>query len=268
MRGKRTVTDPQLPASDLDVTIEGGVATIEIRRPPHNYFDEQLIGGLADVLAALDADPACRVTVLCSAGKNFCAGANFGGDGEFGTDRAAAAGRLYQQALRMLAPSKPVIAAVQGAAVGGGLGLACAADFRVCDEASRFTGNFARLGFHQGFALSVTLPAIVGQQAAAAMLLSGAPVLGEEALRIGLADRLAAPGTQRQAAQSWAAEIAQAAPLAVQSIRRTLRGDLPQRARAGLQQELAEQARLWQTADAAEGIAASLERRPPVFTGS
>src|SRR5580698_6321267 len=225
MRGKRTVTDPQLPASDLGVTVEGGVATIEIRRPPHNYFDEQLIGGLADALAALDADPACRVTVLCSAGKNFCAGANFGGDGEFGADR------LYRQALRMLDTSKPIIAAVQGAAVGGGLGLACAADFRVCDKDSRFTANFARLGFHQGFALSVTLPAIVGQQAAAAMLLSGAPVLGEEALRIGLADRLAAPGTQRQAAQLWAAEIAQAAPLAVQSIRRTLRGDLPQRAR-------------------------------------
>ena len=261
------MTDSQLPGSDLGLTIEGGVATIEIRRPPHNYFDEQLIGGLADTLAALDADPACRVTVLCSAGKNFCAGANFG-DGEFGTDRAAAAGRLYRQALRILDTSKPVIAAVQGAAVGGGLGLACAADFRVCDEASRFTGNFARLGFHQGFALSVTLPAIVGQQAAAAMLLSGAPVLGEEALRIGLADRLAAPGTQRQAAQSWAAEIAQAAPLAVQSIRRTLRGDLPQRARAVLEHELAEQARLWQTADAAEGIAASLERRPPVFTGT
>jgi 2-(1,2-epoxy-1,2-dihydrophenyl)acetyl-CoA isomerase len=155
-----------------------------------------------------------------------------------------------------------------GAAVGGGLGLACAADFRVCDEASRFVANFARLGFHQGFALSATLPAIVGQQAAAAMLLSGAPVLGEEALRIGLADRLAAPGTQRAIAQRWAAEIAQAAPLAVQAIRRTLRGDLPQRARAALQQELAEQARLWETADAAEGIAASLERRPPVFTGS
>src|ERR1700689_5407148 len=133
MRGTRTVSDPQLPASDLGVTIEGGVATIEIRRPPHNYFDEQLIGGLADALAALDADPA----------------------------RAPPPPRLYQQALRMLATGKPIMAAAQGAAVGGGLGLACAADFRVCDEDSRFTANFARLGFHQGFALSVTLPAIV-----------------------------------------------------------------------------------------------------------
>ena len=237
------------------------VTLVEFSRPPHNYFDGALIGAIADAYERLERGGSCRAIVLCSEGKHFCAGANFAAENP-------AEGDLYEQAVRLFAARLPVVAAVQGAAVGGGLGLACAADFRVCDEASRFTGNFARLGFHQGFALSVTLPAIVGQQAAAAMLLSGAPVPGEEALRIGLADRLAAPGAQRQAAQSWAAEIAQAAPLAVQSIRRTLRGDLPQRARAVLKQELAEQARLWQTADAAEGIAASLERRPPVFTGS
>jgi enoyl-CoA hydratase/carnithine racemase len=254
--------------SDLTLTRDGYVATIEIARPPHNYFDEALITEIADALAQLDDDARCRVVVLCSRGKNFCAGANFGDGGGFGEERVAVSERLYRQAMRILDNRKPVIAAVQGAAVGGGLGLACAADFRVADAATRFTANFSRLGFHQGFALSVTLPAIVGQQAAMALLLSGGSVKGEEAARIGLADRLVAPGTQRAAAQEWAADLAQAAPLAVQSIRCTLRGDLPQRARAVLEHELAEQARLWATADANEGIAASLERRQPKFTGA
>jgi 2-(1,2-epoxy-1,2-dihydrophenyl)acetyl-CoA isomerase len=253
---------------DINVTIDGGVATVEIARPPHNYFDETLITAIADALAALDADNGCRAVVLCSQGKNFCAGANFGDGGGFGNDRVAVSERLYRQAMRLFDSAKPVIAAVQGAAVGGGLGLACAADFRVADPGSRFVANFARLGFHQGFGLSVTLPAIVGQQAAKAMLLSGGGVRGEEAARIGLADRLVAPGTQNQEALAWAAELAAAAPLAVQSIRRTLRGDLADRVRAALEHELAEQTRLWNTADAAEGIAASLDRRPPAFTGT
>jgi enoyl-CoA hydratase/carnithine racemase len=254
--------------TDINVTADGAVTTIEIARPPHNHFDEALIAAIADTLAALDGDPACRAVVLCSQGKNFCAGANFGEGGGFGTDRVAVAGRLYRQAVRLLDGRKPVVAAVQGAAVGGGLGLACAADFRVADPASRFAANFARLGFHHGFALTVTLPAIVGQQSATALLLSGGSVRGEEAARIGLVDRLVAPGGQREAAQQWAAELAAAAPLAVQSIRATLRGDLARRAHAAVEHELAEQARLWQTADAAEGIAASLERRSPTFTGT
>lgn len=254
--------------ADVAVTLDDHVATVEIIRPPHNYFDESLVASLADTLADLDTDPLCRVVVLCSRGKNFCAGADFGGSGAFAGDRASAAQRLYRQAVRMFDVSKPIIAAVQGAAIGGGLGLACTADFRVADPSSRFEANFARLGFHHGFALTVTLPGIVGQQKAAAMLLSASRISGEEAVRIGLADRLAPAGAQRQAAQEWAAEIAEAAPLAVQSIRRTLRGDLAHRARAVLEHELAEQARLWQTADASEGISASLERRPAKFVGA
>jgi len=257
-----------LGRGDVAVALDDHVATVEIVRPPHNYFDERLIASLADRLAELDTEPLCRVVVLCSRGKNFCAGANFGDGGAFAGDRASAAQRLYHQAVRMFDFSKPIIAAVQGAAIGGGLGLACAADFRVADPASRFEANFARLGFHHGFALSVTLPAIVGQQTAAAMLLSANRINGEEAVRIGLADRLAPAGAQRQAAQQWAAEIARVAPLAVQSMRRTLRGDLAQRARAALEWELAEQARLWRTADASEGISASLERRPAKFVGA
>ncbi|MEU6720866.1 enoyl-CoA hydratase/isomerase family protein [Nonomuraea sp. NPDC046802] len=254
-------------SEDLSVTVENGVGLLELRRPPANYFDEQLIGLLVDAARDLDGSADCRVLVLASEGRHFCAGADFGTGGGFDGDRVAVSERLYRRAAQLFEIRTPIIAAVQGAAVGGGLGLACAADFRVADEHTRFVANFAMLGFHQGFGLSVTLPEIVGRQAAADMLLSGRPVRGRKAHRIGLADRLAEPGRQREHALAWARELASAAPLAVRSIRSTLRAGLARRVAEALEHELAEQARLWATADCAEGIAASLERRPPVFRG-
>ena len=151
--------------------------------------------------------------------------------------------------------------------MGGGLGLACAADFRVAEPSTRFVANFARLGFHQGFGLSVTLPELVGRQAAADMLLTGRRIGGEEAVRIGLADRLAEPGRVRETAWELAAQVAASAPLAVRSIRATLRGDLAARVRRALDHELAEQKVHWVTRDSAEGIKARLQRRTPEFLG-
>ncbi|HEV2979784.1 MAG TPA: enoyl-CoA hydratase/isomerase family protein, partial [Solirubrobacteraceae bacterium] len=148
--------------SDLTVSLDDEhVATVEIHRPPANYFDAALIRELADAYERLDADPSCRALVLCSEGKHFCAGANFGAASSPADDPRS----LYRQALRLFAAGSPVVAAVQGAAVGGGLGLALSADFRVACPGSRLSANFARLGFHQGFGLSITLPALAGQQA-------------------------------------------------------------------------------------------------------
>jgi enoyl-CoA hydratase/carnithine racemase len=159
------------------------------------------------------------------------------------------------------------VAAVQGSAVGGGLGLACAADFRVASPETRFMANFSKLGFHQGFGLSVTLPEIVGQQPAREMLYTSARIDGTRAREIGLADRLVPADQVRSQACSLAAEIAAAAPLAVASIRATMRHGLAERVDAALERELAEQQRLSRTADWAEGIRASQERRDPVFEG-
>jgi enoyl-CoA hydratase/carnithine racemase len=251
---------------DLSVTVAAGVALVEMHRPPANHVDESLLARIVDAALALDDDPACRAIVLASAGRHFCAGADLG-DGEFVRDRAAAAQGLYRHAARLFEVRTPMIAAVQGSAVGGGLGLACAADFRVAEASTRFVANFARLGFHQGFGLSVTLPELVGRQAATDMLLTARRVGGEEAARLGLADRLAEPGLVRKTAQELALQVAACAPLAVRSIRRTLRSDLAARVRQALDHELAEQRILWATHDSAEGIEASLQRRPPVFRG-
>ncbi|GIM90414.1 enoyl-CoA hydratase/isomerase family protein [Paractinoplanes toevensis] len=253
-------------STDLSVAVADGVALLEMRRPPANHVDEALLGRIVDAARDLDDDPACRVIVLASQGKHFCGGADLG-NGEFVRDRAAAAEGLYRYAAQLFDLRTPMVAAVQGSAVGGGLGLACAADFRVAEESTRFVANFARLGFHQGFGLSVTLPELVGRPAATDMLLTARRVGGEEAARIGLADRLAAPGRLRETAMELARQIAASAPLAVRSIRQTLRGDLAARVRRALDHELAEQRVLWATKDSAEGIEASLQRRPPVFRG-
>jgi enoyl-CoA hydratase/carnithine racemase len=174
---------------------------------------------------------------------------------------------LYREALRLFAARTPVVAAVQGAAVGGGLGLAFSADFRVASPGSRFSANFARLGFHHGFGLSVTLPELAGQQSALDLLLTGRRVPGEEALSLGLCDRLVEDNDVRLAAHALAAELAGSAPLAVQSIRATLRAGLIERVQAALEREASEQDRLRGTEDFREGVTASLERRAPRFQG-
>ena len=156
---------------------------------------------------------------------------------------------------------------VQGAAVGGGLGLALSADFRVASPGSRFSANFSRLGFHHGFGLSVTLPALAGQQTALDLLLTGRRVHGEEALALGLCDRLVEDDEVRSAAHALAAELALSAPLAVRSIRATLRAGLLERVEAALEREASEQDRLRDTDDFREGVSASLERRAPRFEG-
>jgi enoyl-CoA hydratase/carnithine racemase len=250
---------------DVSVTADADlVATVEIHRPPNNHFDLALIAALADAFEAIDRDGGCRAIVLRSEGKHFCAGADFSRRAGGVT---AGPRHLYEEAIRLFEARTPVVAAVQGAAVGGGLGLALSADFRVASPESRFAANFARLGFHHGFGLTVTLPAIVGQQRALELLYTGRRVPGEEALRIGLCDRLAPAEELRAGAHALAAEIAASAPLAVRSIRETMRGDLAGRVRAALDRERSEQERLNLTEDFREGVLATAERREPRFSG-
>ncbi len=259
---------------ELSVEIRDHVATVEIRRPPHNFFDFELIRQIADTYEALDDDPGCRAILLCSEGKNFCAGANFGdgsgvqSDGSVeGAVNRVGIDHLYVEAVRVFRASKPVVAAVQGGAIGGGLGLAMSADFRVASPESRFAANFTRLGFHPGFGLTVTLPRAIGEQKAALMFLTSRRIRGEEAHEWGLADVLASAGTLRDEARALAREIAINAPLGVTATRATLRQGLADAVRAATDHELGEQTRLRQTEDFREGVAASADRREPDFKG-
>lgn len=242
------------------------VGEVEINRSPNNFFDARLIADIADAYDELDAR-FCRAIVLCSAGKHFCAGADFHEESSAEALPSDGAGDLYRQAVRLFCAGLPVVAAIQGAAIGGGLGLACSADFRVGAPEARFSANFAKLGFHQGFGLSVTLPRIVGQQFALEMLYVGARITGTEAHARGLVDRLSPIDEVRTGARDLAREIAQSAPLAVRSIRTTMRGTLAAEVEIVTQHEDSEQVRLMSTHDFVEGSKASLERRDPNFVG-
>jgi enoyl-CoA hydratase/carnithine racemase len=252
--------------SDLSVAVADHVAVMEVQRGPDNYFDQSLLQHIADVGEELAASRQARVILLCSEGRHFCAGANFGA-GALRDDRERSAAEVYKQASRLFELELPVVAAVQGSAVGGGLGLACAADFRVASRRSRFHANFSKLGFHHGFGLSVSLPRIVGPQRALELLTTSRRLSGDQAFGMGLVDRLAADGAERDEAHSLAMDIAALAPLAVRSIKETMKAGLANDVRVALGRELQEQRRLWKTEDSKIGIAANLDRATPHFIG-
>lgn len=260
------------PFKDIGVDLKDLVATIEIRRPPHNFFDMDLIRQIADACEALDKDPACRAVVLAAQGTAFCAGAKLG-DGADVQDtlvkrsETGQAGHLYIEAVRLYRTKKPIVGAIHGAAVGGGLGLALVPDLRVTCPEARFCANFTRLGFHPGFGLTHTLPALIGPSKAAMMFYTSRRITGDEAVKMGLADVLVAQADVRGQAQKLAAEIAENSPLGVLETRATMRAGLADRVRAATDVELAIQTRLRTTEDFKEGIDAVNQRRVPTFKG-
>lgn len=252
---------------DVAASMQDHVVTLEIQRPPHNFFDHALIRDLADALRDIDETPEARVTMLCAQGKAFCAGANFSQGQASVLDSSTPRGRnpLYEEAVRLFANKKPVIAVVQGPAIGGGLGLAVFADFRIASPEARFAANFVKLGIHPGFGLTYTLPRLMGEQRAAELFMTGDRIDGETAHRWGLVDRLVPAESLREEAFKFARSIAVNAPLAVQSTRLTLRREMAARVEAQTDREGAEQSWLARTEDHKEGVRSVAAREPGNF---
>jgi enoyl-CoA hydratase/carnithine racemase len=147
------------------------------------------------------------------------------------------------------------------------LGLAVMPDFRVASPEARFSANFTRLGFHPGFALTFTLPRLIGQQRANLMFYTGRRIGGEEAHAWGLADVLVPLADVRKAAVALATEIAEGGPLAVQSTRETMRRGFADAAEVATERELTEQDWTRKTEDFKEGIKSYAEKRPGNWKG-
>ena len=250
----------------IHVENTGHVAIVTFARPPVNFADLALIEGIGAAFDAADANRDIRAIVLRSEGTVFCAGADLANANPVAEAQAPGARNpFYVAAAKLFAVKKPVVAAVQGAAVGAGLGLSLVADFRIAGPHAKFVANFVALGFHPGFGISAVLERVVGRQRALLMCLTGRRIRAAEAADWGLADTLADdPGA---AALALAREIAAGAPLAVQATRATMRGDLFDLVQRQTDHELAEQAWLQKTADFAEGVRAVNERRAGHFTG-
>jgi enoyl-CoA hydratase len=251
--------------------VEERVATITLNRPDNrNSMTPDVLEGLADAVSRARGDAELRCVVVTGRGRSFCAGADFKARAPREEGYTAPQERLYRTYapfLSLLDVEVPTIAAMQGHAIGGGLGLALVCDLRVASRESRYGANFVRLGLHPGMATTWLLPRLMGVPRAVEFLLTGRIVDGEEAARVGLAHHAVDASEVPARAGELAREIASAAPLAVRWTKRSIYEGLGWDPRTAARREAHAQSRSAETEDAREGIAALLERREPDFRG-
>jgi enoyl-CoA hydratase/carnithine racemase len=246
-----------------------GIGLITLERPDNrNSMTPELLDAFAVACTAARADADARCIVITGSGKSFSAGADFRSNVQRdGTDPAERSYAMYAPFLGVLDLEVPVVAAMNGHAIGGGFGLALVCDVRVAARGARYGANFVKLGLSPGMAISYLLPRVVGVSRAAELMLTGRLVDGDEAARIGIASECVEPDAVVPRAMAIAAEIAANAPLAVRATKALMYAGLGWDPRAHGRKEAVEQARTVATADAAEGIAALLAKREPVFSG-
>jgi E-phenylitaconyl-CoA hydratase len=257
--------------STLEVKRDGGVACVTLNRPDkRNAIDDATRDALAAVFAGLDEDAATRVAIVTGAGPAFCAGVDLTTPGNVAAQSVSVATPVVSRP-RLSAPlenfSKPVIAALNGVAVGGGLELALACDIRIAASGARFGLPEVKIGSVPGSGGTQRLAGAVGRSFAAQMLFTGELITAEQALASGLVSELLAPEALMERAWTLARTIAGNAPLSLVAIKKAFRAatDLP--LAAGFELERALYGALTMSEDRAEGRAAFREKRKPDFKG-
>ncbi len=246
------------------------IAILKFNRPDNrNSMDAETLADFKSGLDKVRNDASIRCLVITGSGSTFCGGADLKNsivnDGSVLSPDVLM--DFYRPFLSVGLLKIPVIAAVNGHAVGGGFGLALLCDIRIVNFEARLGANFARLGIHSGMAVSYILPRLVGISQACELLFTGKMISGDKAARMGLASAALHEDQVLDRALCLAHEIAQSAPVAVQMMKQSIYSQLdwnPVRA-AGHESEY--QARTFETWDSTEGIAALLEKRAPQFTG-
>lgn len=266
-----TIT-PSAPADGLHVAQHGAVALLTMDRPARlNALDPPLIGALQAALDAIEGDPATRAVILTGAGdRAFSAGADIHAFAPV-IERGDAMREFVRpgQALtaRIEAFPKPVICAVNGLAYGGGCEVVEAAPLAVAAAHATFAKPEIKLGFPPPFGGTQRLSRLVGRKRALALILSAAPIPSDEALAIGLVNRVVAADRLIDAAAEMAARITAHSPLAVAASLAAVTRGLNLSIAEGLAVEAAAFASVLHTADLREGMAAFRERRTPRFCG-
>ena len=254
--------------------VRDGIATLTLNRPDRlNALGGSLRADLFDAVVRSAADPDVRVMVLTGAGKGFCAGGDVKAMGEAKADgrgrpliEQIAPGR-DRTLLAMREAPQPIIAAVNGAAAGAGMNLALGCDIRLASTEAKFSQAFVRRGLHPDWGGTYFLPRVVGMAKACEMIFTGDLIDAQEALRLGIVSRVVSPQELLPAAYELARRIAAGPPVAIRLAKRSIYSNEDLDLRGALVVETMAQNICFETEDAAEGIRAFGEKRPPVFQG-
>ena len=255
-----------LVLQNLDST---GIATLTLNDEANlNAMSDEMAREFSTTISALKSNKNLRAVILTGAGKAFSAGGHLSML-EAKRNKTAEENRtgmlhFYDSFLCMRELNVPLIAAINGAAVGAGLCVACACDFRVAADSTKLGFTFLKLGLHPGMGATYFVPRIVGASVATELLVTGRVITAEEALRIGIVSRVCKAADVLSEAQAIATEILTCGPDATSQLLQTMRGD-PSQLRQALEREALCQSVNYSSAEFAEGVAAVKEKRLPNF---
>ncbi|OLC17610.1 MAG: hypothetical protein AUH29_01365 [Candidatus Rokubacteria bacterium 13_1_40CM_69_27] len=246
---------------------EEGFAVITLNRPPANAISERLMQELQEVLVTVEADEAVRAVILTGAGDRiFCAGADLGSAFSGGTvDAFIRFGNSVLRRIERLA--KPVVAAINGHALGGGCEIAMACHFRLLKETARMGQTESNLGIIPGYGGTQRLPRLIGRTKALEFLILGTQVPAAECLALGLVNRLSKEGETLNDAKALARQLAKRPPIATRLIIEAVDDGLDAPIDKALEIETRAFLKTLKTEDAAEGIQAFFAKREPSFKG-
>ena len=262
-----------MTAEHVLVERDGAVTVVRLNRPERlNAFGAEMAFAIAEAIESAGEAEGTRAIVVTGEGRGFCAGADIDvlnelvaeGD-EKGLARLLEAGERVCHAVRAL--DKPVLAAINGAAAGGGASLALACDLRIMAEGASIGATFTRIGLHPDWGATYVLPRLVGEARALELLWSGRMVGSEEALRLGLVHRLAPVDTFAEDAMAWARQLAAGPPIAFARIKRAVAASFYSDLDTMLALELEHQLECFRSEDSARGLFAFRGKESPRFEG-
>ena len=268
------MTDLEAPSLVQLADLDGGVVLLTLSDPDRrNAMTAEMGAHLSGALGRLAGRPEVRAVVLTGAGAAFSGGGDLAmlaekaGRAKAGQDQTASMRRFYDAFLAVQEAPFPVLAAVNGHAIGAGACVALACDLAVASATAKIGFNFVQLGIHPGMGGSWTLPRLVGPQRAAELLFTGRLVTGEQAAGYGMVLEAVPAAEVLPRTLALAAEIAAAAPQPVRQLKQSLAGAGSRSLQEQLDLEASAQAANYRTADVDEGLRAARERRAPRFTG-